>query len=157
VFTNCERVALFRNGREILSAQGRQHLVLSAEFEPGVLEARGWKGADQVSDGIESFGPAKSLRVQPENEKMVAAARGTTGVRISVVDERGVLCRDWQGEAVVEVTGAARSRVYTPGGMIPLWGGEGRTFITGCGQAGKAVVKAVCPPLCGGTAEVTFA
>lgn len=154
VFTNCSRIALFRNGREIVSSAGKPHLVLQVEFEPGVLEARGQLDGREAAGRLRSFGAARGISL--EQEPLAGESRGeVVAVGIAIHDSAGAVCEDWSGRVLVKVAGPATLRSFMPDGSVPVAGGKGRTFVAIAGREESVVVEAFCPPLEAGRLDLS--
>jgi hypothetical protein len=52
IFTNCQQVALLRNGKQIVSLQGAPHYVKQIQSEPGDLIAIGSRDGKEISDRL---------------------------------------------------------------------------------------------------------
>jgi len=156
VFTNCRQVALLVNGREVAAGSGRPHMVFSIEFEPGILESKGFGEGSCVEDRIQSFGRAAAIELVAERDVLPAIDRETTGISVAIRDLNRAMCLDWNGHIFVKVSGPGRLRTFMADGMVPVAGGVGRLFVSGNGQKGEAEVVAVCPPLACGSARVDF-
>lgn len=105
VFTNCERVTLFLNEKEIESREIRRFdaPMFSVPFEPGVLRAEGtYKGITLV-DELVTAGETAQLRWAPvlkaESERDVAI------YQIGAYDKNGVFCPLAEEMVEVDITG----------------------------------------------------
>lgn len=156
VFSNCRRISLLRNGREIVSSGGKAHMVFHVEFQEGTLKALGRQDGHEVAHSLQTSGPASRLGLKGVEIEPRSGGQPLVAIEISVLDKAGVVCADWNGRVSVRVAGAARLCAFTADGSIPVLGGIGRTFAI-CTGGGAATVEAVCPPLAAGQAELNFA
>ena len=156
VFTNCETVTVACNGTEVVSVAGAPHMNLRIPFEQGELAVVGRRNGAEVRDSVRSYSAASRIVVEPADGSARAGDRETVDIRLRIVDEAGVSCRDWAGVVRARVDGCARSRAYKADGSVPVWAGEGRLFITGTGEVGKVSVVVSGEGLTAGRAVVAF-
>jgi hypothetical protein len=158
IFTNCEHVAICRNGVEVAALVGGAHRVCTVAFEPGVLRAEGLRpGAggceDVVFDVMHSFGDARRLAVRVDD-----AARGIRGVGIvsfcvEVTDGDGNRVWDWTGDVDVGIAGDSLLRAFSPQDTVRVSGGIGRGFFATGRQGGSVRIDATHTGLAGGSAK----
>jgi beta-galactosidase len=89
---NADEVALALNGRSLgRRAMPRNgHLEWTVRYQPGVLEARGWKGGRAVSrDRVETAGPPAAVRLAVDRASIAADGEDVAVVTAEVVDARG--------------------------------------------------------------------
>ena len=90
--TNLERVELFVNGKD-LGAQEvprNTHIVWKVKYEPGVLEARGFKdGKAALTARRETTGPPARIVLLPDRERLTADGEAVAIVRVEVQDGQG--------------------------------------------------------------------
>ena len=91
-YSNCEEVELIVNG----SSLGRKkmprnsHLEWKVEYEPGYIEARGYKGDWLVStDRRDTTGQASAIVLKPDRTKIRADNHDVSLVTVRIVDEKG--------------------------------------------------------------------
>ncbi|HLJ79122.1 MAG TPA: beta-galactosidase GalA [Acidobacteriaceae bacterium] len=92
VFSNLDEVELFHNGQ----SQGRQkmpalgHLEWKVKYEPGSIEARGYKGGQQaLTAKRETTGPVASLKLTADRTAIDADGRDCAVIRVEGVDSEG--------------------------------------------------------------------
>jgi len=156
-FTNCERITLLRNGRELLSVDGEPHLKWSVDFDSGELLVKGSHRLGSAEDRVESWGSAHSIQLTVDPATADADRRETVQVDLEVLDEHRRRCRDWMGQVILDSTGPAILRGYRSDGHTVVAGGIGRSFLVGTGGDGKAVVRAASGTLRESTATISFA
>ena len=91
-YTNCERVKLMLNGRELGMSQVEKwgHAEWQVPYEPGRLEAVGYIGNNEVcTDAVETTGPAAALRLKLERDGVHADGNDMTIVTCDCVDSEG--------------------------------------------------------------------
>jgi beta-galactosidase len=113
-YTNCDVVELTLNGRS-LGAKAREfprqgtlggwdqypkpqvfpttsdlHLAWDVPFEPGVLQATGWKNGEKVCEtAVHTAGPPAALVVEVDRTTLHADGRDVAHVSVTVVDDSG--------------------------------------------------------------------
>ncbi len=94
VYSNLDEVELFVNG----SSQGRQkvphlgHVEWKAKYEPGVIEARGYKGGDVVlTEKRETTGPTVSIRLTADRTEINADGEDVAVLKVEGLDKGGRL------------------------------------------------------------------
>ena len=117
--SNLDEVELLLNGQ----SQGRQklphlgHVEWKVRYEPGVIEARGWKdGKIALTEKRETTGAPVSIRMTADRAELAADGEDTAMIRIEAVDA--------QGRAVPTAVNLIRFKV----------GGEGRFLGVGNGD-----------------------
>ncbi len=177
VFSNCEEVSLWRNGKlvgtqtraersrlypAIVSKGGSPLFVFDAGgYEAGTLKAEGWIDGRKVAEHLVSTPQAPArLTVEPVTEGIVPVADGSDliPVYIKVCDTDGTLVSSSRQEIQLSVEGEgtlvgdtiARVGVHRQ----QAEGGVGFAFVRTSRKAGKIVVKAVADGLEAGEATV---
>jgi beta-galactosidase len=91
-FTNCDEVELFLNGTSL----GRKHVARNShaawevQFEPGVLEARGFRQGKQIAvDRRETTGPVRKIVLEAERQVLRGDGRDVAEVSALAVDSAG--------------------------------------------------------------------
>jgi len=94
VYSNLDEVELFANG----SSQGRQkvphlgHVEWKVKYEPGVIEARGYKGGDVVlTEKRETTGPTVSIRLTADRTTIDADGEDVAMLKVEALDKEGRL------------------------------------------------------------------
>ena len=87
-----DRVELFVNGRSVGSQDvpRNSHVAWKVKYEPGVIEARGYKGALQVlTSRRETTGAAAAIVLRPDRARISADGEDVSMVAVEVVDAQG--------------------------------------------------------------------
>ncbi len=92
VYSNLDEVELFVNG----TSQGRQkvphlgHVEWKVKYEPGAIEARGYKGGEVVlTEKRETTGPTVSLRLAAERTEINADGEDVAMLKVEGLDKEG--------------------------------------------------------------------
>ena len=92
VYSNLDEVELFANG----SSQGRQkvphlgHVEWKVKYEPGAIEARGYKGGDVVlTEKRETTGPTVSIRLTADRTEINADGEDVAMLKVEALDKEG--------------------------------------------------------------------
>jgi beta-galactosidase len=92
VYSNLDEVELFANGK----SQGRKkierfgHAEWKVKYEPGAIEARGWKEGKQVlSDKRETTGVGVSIRLTADRTEIDADGEDVAILKVEVLDKEG--------------------------------------------------------------------
>jgi beta-galactosidase len=111
VHSNLERVELFLNGQ----SQGTQNvtpntrLIWKVKYAPGTLEARGFKGGEQVlAFQRETTGPAAKVVLKPDRGQIDANGEDISMVAVEIQDRPGRVVPVANNEVVFKVSGAGR-------------------------------------------------
>jgi beta-galactosidase len=111
VHSNLERVELFLNGQ----SQGAQNvipntrLVWKVKYAAGTLEARGFKGGEQVlAFQRETTGPAAKVALKPDRGQIDANGEDISMVAVEIQDRQGRVVPVANNEVVFKVSGAGR-------------------------------------------------
>jgi len=104
VFTNCERITLSLNGREIETRKvGRFDApMFTLPFEPGILSVEGVRGGVTMRDELITSGETTHVRITP-----VLKAQGSSDVAIyqlDAYDANGVFCPLASDEVEIGIT-----------------------------------------------------
>ena len=111
VYTNCEAVELFLNGRSLgeKAVTDRLNPVLHWDVpnEPGVVQAIGKQGGREAARfELATAGAADHLALMPDKATLRADGTGLSNIEIRVVDAQGRMVPDAQAHIVLEVSGA---------------------------------------------------
>ena len=131
VYTNCESVELFLNGKsygtkalefprqgnsggwnkydrpQVFATTGDLHLSWDVPYEPGTLKAVGKKGGKIVYETeISTTGLPASVRLSVDRNDLNADARDVAHVKVEVVDEQGRVVPDAANPIQLSVSGA---------------------------------------------------
>jgi beta-galactosidase len=111
VYSNCDEVELFLNGRSL----GRQnmpplsHLDWSVPFKPGTLLARGYNGeAEVISCTVETAGSPAALRLVPDRTLIRADGRDVSVVTVQVEDKKGRIMPYADDEILFDIKGPGK-------------------------------------------------
>ncbi len=93
-YSNCDEVELTLNDRSLgkkpMPRNG--HLVWPVAYQPGVLEARGFRGGRQTETSrVETTGPAAALRLAPDRAAIKADGEDSAVISVEVADAKGRL------------------------------------------------------------------
>jgi beta-galactosidase len=91
VNSNAEKVELFLNGKSLgqKNMTPNLHLEWEVPFEPGTLEAVGFKNGKKLTAKVETTGDPYEIVVTPYKTTMLADGEDATVINISVVDRHG--------------------------------------------------------------------
>ncbi|MFP5226476.1 MAG: beta-galactosidase GalA [Acidobacteriota bacterium] len=119
VYSNLEEVELLVNGQSL----GRQkvprlgHVQWNAKYEPGVIEARGYRGGSVVlSEKRETTGPTVSIRLTADRSEINADGEDVAVLKVEVLDK--------QGRLVPIADNAIAFKVEGPGKLIGVGNGN---------------------------------
>ncbi len=162
LYSRCEKVELFLNGRRIgrkeTGKNTRYKALFRVPYRPGTLSAVGYVGgkvAERVR--LDTAGKAAALRLTPEKRLLKAGGQDLGYVHVEVVDARGRRVPQATDRIRVEVKGAASQAGFGTANPINLESFqdaehpafEGRALLvvrTGKGS-GEAVIRAEAPGL----------
>ena len=89
--SNCDSVELFLNkkslGRKTMPVNS--HLEWNVMFEPGTLEARGWRRGRLITTSVETTGEPVSIQLSSDRTTVHADGEDVCVVNVSVLDEKG--------------------------------------------------------------------
>ncbi len=109
--SNLEKVELFLNGGSlgVMEVPRYSHVVWKVRYEPGTLEARGYKGGQQVlvARRETAGGPAKIL-LQPDRQEILADGQDVSLVEVQVLDKEGRLVPLADNEIVFQLSGPGK-------------------------------------------------
>jgi beta-galactosidase len=109
--TNLERVELFLNGRSLgaRNVVKNQHLEWKVKYEPGVIEARGYQGGQQVLTAKrETTGAPARIVLRPDRTCLDADGRDVSMVRAEIVDSQGRIVSTADNEIAFSIEGNGR-------------------------------------------------
>ena len=111
VFSNCEEVELTLNDQSL----GRQtmkknsHLAWPVIYQPGALEAFGYRGGQCVATAkVETTGPAARVVAAADRNVINADGEDVASVTVSVVDDRGRAIPTADHRIDFEISGAGK-------------------------------------------------
>jgi beta-galactosidase len=111
VFSNAERVELFRNGQSLgavlMPKDG--HVEWQVPYQPGQLVAKAYRGDTEVAtDTEETTGPPARLQVSAERTLLDGDGEDAVAVRVAVVDAQGRVVPDADNRVEFHLEGAGR-------------------------------------------------
>jgi beta-galactosidase len=168
VHSNLERVELLHNGQSlgIKDVQKDQHLAWNVKYEPGTVEARGFKDGKQVMTARrETTGPAAKIVLRSDRPEISADGEDVAVLTIEVQDAQGRVLPITENQVTFNVTGRG-DLVGTgngdPTNHEPDHGSSRKAFAGLCmallestKSAGSIKVEATSPGLTGATTTVT--
>lgn len=91
VNSNADEVELFLNGKSLGKKimPRKSHLQWNVTYEPGKLEAIGYKKGRKIISKIETTGRAFNVEMIPDKTTLLADGKDATVVDISITDEQG--------------------------------------------------------------------
>jgi beta-galactosidase len=109
--TNLEKVELFLDGGSlgVKEVPRYEHVAWKVPYKPGTLEARGYKGGQQVLVAKRETvgGPAKLL-LRPDRPQIQADGQDVSLVEVQVLDKEGSIVPVADNEIVFQVSGPGR-------------------------------------------------
>jgi beta-galactosidase len=109
--TNLEKVELFLNGESlgVKEVPRYSHVAWKVRYKPGTLEARGYKGGQQVllSRRETVGGPAKIL-LRPDRPQILADGQDVSLVEVQVLDKEGRIVPVADNEIVFQLSGPGK-------------------------------------------------
>ena len=119
VFSNCQQVELFLNGKSL----GKQtmkpdwYLDWNVVYEPGVLSAKGYAGGKPVMETrVETTGAPAAIQLSPDRSAINADGRDLSIFNVSVVDA--------QGRVVPVADNLIQFKINGPGKIIGVGNGD---------------------------------
>lgn len=105
VFTNCEKITLYLNGKPIAETEVQRFDApqFTVDFEPGVLSVVGFRNGVRLEDTLVTSGKA----VQAQCTRVLAAANeaDTAIYQLDAYDENGVFCPLASDELILSIHG----------------------------------------------------
>ena len=91
VYSNCERVELFLNGKSLggQDVAPQESLEWQVPYEPGVLEARATRGETVCTHKIETTDAPAGIEFTPDRSALNADGKDLSIIAVCVVDARG--------------------------------------------------------------------
>ena len=109
--SNCDEVELRLNGASLGRKQMPRngHLEWKVQYAPGKLEARGYRGGEQIATAeAATTGPAAAIRLEPDRIAINADGEDVSLVTVSVVDSEGRVVPVADNEIAFRLSGAGR-------------------------------------------------
>jgi beta-galactosidase len=133
VHSNLDRVELFLNGQSLGAKDMKKdsHLAWNVKYTPGAIEARGFKGGQQVMTARrETTGPASKLALTADRPEISADGEDVAMFAVEV--------RDAQGRVVPVADNQVTFRVSGQGRMIGVGNGDPTCHESDKGSSRKA-------------------
>ncbi|MBL7887434.1 MAG: DUF4982 domain-containing protein [Flavobacterium sp.] len=91
VNSNADEVELLLNGKSLgkKTMPRNSHLQWNVTYEPGTLEAIGYKKGREIKTKVETTGRAFNVEMIPDKTTLLADGKDATVVNISITDEQG--------------------------------------------------------------------
>ncbi len=108
--SNCDEVELFLNGKSLgkKAMKKYSHLEWKVAYEPGTLEARGYKnGTEAAVDKVETTGIPTQIKLTPDRMKINADNEDVSIVTVSVLDDRGLVVPTAGNDIIFSISGNA--------------------------------------------------
>ncbi|MFN3967971.1 beta-galactosidase GalA [Flavobacterium sp.] len=92
VNSNADEVELFLNGKTLgkKTMPRNSHLKWQVDYEPGILEAIGYKKGKKITSKVETTGTAYNVVLSPDKTTLTADGKDASVVNISIKDEKGL-------------------------------------------------------------------
>lgn len=90
-FSNCDSVQLLLNGKNLGTKVMKRdsHLEWKVDYEPGTLEARGWKDGKVMLAKEETTGNPVAIKLTPDRDTIRANGEDVSVIKVTVVDSLG--------------------------------------------------------------------
>ncbi|MGL2963084.1 beta-galactosidase GalA [Flavobacterium sp. RSB2_4_14] len=91
VNSNADEVELFLNGKSLgkKTMERNSHLQWNVNYEPGTLEAIGYKKGKKITSKVETTGQAYNVLLSPDKTILTADGKDATVINISITDDKG--------------------------------------------------------------------
>jgi beta-galactosidase len=168
VYTNLDKAELFLNGVSLGMKEVKKdsHLAWNVKYAPGTIEARGYKGDEQVMTAKrETTGAAAKLVLTPDRHELGANGEDVAMFAVEVKDAHGRVVPITDNEVTFRVSGQGRllgTGNGDPTNQEPDYGSTRKAFgglcmavIQASKTAGDLTVEATSPGL--GAASATIA
>jgi len=171
--SNCDEVELFVNGesRGRKKVERHWHLEWPVVYQPGVLEAKGYRGGREIASArIETTGAPYCLRLTADRGVIRADGMDVSMVTVEVLDAEGRLVPeadpDVSFELVFEDTEKPIARILGVGNGNPssheadkakrrrTFKGLAQVIVQATDEAGRAELRGCAPSLVGARVEI---
>ncbi len=108
LYTNCEEAELFLNGESL----GRKTLEddwipFEVAYHPGELLAVGYRNGEKVVEDVQrTAGKATAIKLEADRSVLDGDGADVSCVKVSIIDENGIVVPNAENQVVFEVTGA---------------------------------------------------
>lgn len=158
VYTNCEGVELFLNGRSLGKKPYKgDQLVWQVPFEAGEIKAIATNGATQVEKSYHTAGNPAAIAMSPDKLSAQANRTDVVHLELDIIDEKGTICPYADNEVHFNINGPAKLIGVDNGDPIDLspykipqrkaFRGKVILMIQTTGEAGIITVEAISPGL----------
>jgi beta-galactosidase len=109
--SNLEKVELFLNGDSmgVQDVPRYEHVAWKVRYKPGTLEARGYRGGQQVLVAKqETAGGAAKILLRPDRQEILADGQDVSLVEVQVLDKEGRLVPVADNEIVFTLSGTGK-------------------------------------------------
>ena len=91
VYSNADSVELFLNGKSLGRKQmiPNSHLAWSVPYQPGTIEARGWRHGRQLAAKVETTGAPSALQITADRAVVRADGEDVSILTVSALDNQG--------------------------------------------------------------------
>jgi beta-galactosidase len=110
VNSNADDVELFLNGKSLGKKvmPRNSHLQWQVNYEPGTLEAVGYKKGRKLTSKVETTGQVFNVVLSPDKTALTADGKDATVINISLTDEKGREVPDANNMVKFYITGDAK-------------------------------------------------
>jgi beta-galactosidase len=110
VNSNADNVELFLNGKSLgkKDMPRNKHLQWSVNYEPGTLEAIGYRNGKKLTTKVETAGEPNTIVISPSKTTMMADGKDAVVINISVIDKQNREVPDANNLIHFSVTGDAK-------------------------------------------------
>ena len=108
LYTNCDEAELFLNGRSLGKKELQDDWIqYEVPYEPGELKAVGYKNSEKAAEDVQrTAGKAFAIKMEADRSVIHADGRDVSCVKVSIVDESGVVVPNAEHNVTFEVMGA---------------------------------------------------
>jgi beta-galactosidase len=166
--SNLDSVELFVNGKSLgaQEVQRNSHVAWKANYAPGTIEARGYKGGQQVlSAKRETTLPAAKIVLRPDRAQIAADAEDVSLIAVEVQDQQGRVVPTADNEITFLVSGSGKligvgngdpsSHEPDKGDKRKAFNGLCMAIVQASKQAGELKIEASSPALPAASVSIT--
>jgi len=147
VYSNCDSVELFLNGRSLGSRTRSEGFIWEVPYSPGTLRAVGIKGESKVVSEKHTSGPPSKLVLSADPAAIPADGSEVSVITVTAVDVDGYLDATVNLEVSFSVEGEGILRGIGGRDKTELKAGVGRIILQSTVNPGKVKVMALSPGL----------
>ncbi len=110
VYSNADNVELFLNGKSLgkKDMPRNSHLQWSVPYEPGILEAIGYRNGKKLTEKVETTNEPATIVVSPSKTTLIADGKDAVVINISVIDRQNREVPDADNLISFTLTGDAK-------------------------------------------------